>query len=137
MSTYIDSGIVMRIVEGDADRHALLRKRADEAGAKVTSVITRTECLIIAIRRSDAVAIDDYEKAFASTDLDVVDVDAAVADEAAIIRASFNLKVPDAIHVATALVHHCNRILTTDSDLVRCNSYRGLAVEVLPRVSVL
>jgi len=136
MLTYVDSGVLMRIVEGDASRHAFLRQRADEVGAKVTSVVARTECLVIAIRQSDADIVDAYEAAFASRDLDVIDVDGIIADEAAIIRATFNLKVPDAIHVATAVIQSSNLVLTTDSDLTRCDGYRGLKVEVIPRVSI-
>jgi predicted nucleic acid-binding protein len=133
---YLDSGIIMRLVEGRPERHAFLHERVRSFPLRVTSVIARTECLVIAIREQIDGLVSVYEEAFAFEELDVVEVDAAIADEAARIRASFNLKVPDAIHVATALCRGVTHLLTTDSDLVRCHQYKNLNVEVIPRVAI-
>jgi predicted nucleic acid-binding protein len=77
-----------------------------------------------------------YEQAFAFEELSVVDVDSEIAVEAARIRAAFNLKVPDAIHVATAACRGLTHVLTTDADLFRCHLYRDLTVEVIPRIAI-
>ena len=126
----------MRLVEGRPEMHRFLHDRVRSFPLRVTSVIARTECLVLALRDSmdDVVAV--YDQAFEFEELDVVAVDRPIADEAARIPASFKLKVPDAIHVATAVCRGVSHILTTDSDLSRCHLYRNLHVEVIPRVAI-
>jgi predicted nucleic acid-binding protein len=136
MGAYVDSGIVMRIVEGDASRHAELRGRWDALRGKTTSTLAIAECLVIPFRNRDQSLIDRYELAFSADDLDRVAVSDVIASAAALIRARFNLKIPDSVHVATAIATGCECVLTTDADLLRCNGYEGLTVELVPRTPI-
>lgn len=45
---------------------------------------------------------------------------AAVCERAALIRAMYNLKPLDSLHLATAIEHGCGLFLTNDTDLMRC-----------------
>jgi hypothetical protein len=56
---YIDSGIIMRLVEGRPERHVHLHERMAKFPQRVTSVIARTECLVLALREQmdDIVAV--------------------------------------------------------------------------------
>jgi predicted nucleic acid-binding protein len=54
--------------------------------------------------------------------LTMVDVDADIADEASRIRAKHNLRIPDAVHVATGLSREVDWIVTNDYSLRRVAS---------------
>ena len=63
-------------------------------------------------------------------------VTAEIADEAARIRASTNLLLPDAIHVATAVVAGADAFLTNDRQLLRAeNELQILILDDLAGVS--
>jgi predicted nucleic acid-binding protein len=51
--------------------------------------------------------------------LELYPVSAEIADHAARIRAATNLRLPDAIHIATALVTRAGAFLTNDRQLLR------------------
>jgi predicted nucleic acid-binding protein len=57
-----------------------------------------------------------------------VDVGADVIEQATELRARHNFRSPDAIHLASALLHKADVFLTGDRNLQRCP---GLTVEIL------
>ena len=65
-----------------------------------------------------------------SVDVDVLPLTALVCERAARIRAAsvFQLKVPDCLHLATAIEHGCDLFLTNGVALRRCTQ---ITVEVL------
>jgi predicted nucleic acid-binding protein len=61
-----------------------------------------------------------------------VDVDSRIAEIAARIRAATNLKLPDAIHVATAVEHRAEEFLTNDAGFKRASAFlRNLVLDEL------
>lgn len=44
-----------------------------------------------------------------------------MAEQAAIIRANYNIKTPDALQLATAIIHQADYFLTNDEQLKRVN----------------
>ena len=81
-----------------------------------------------ALRENDAQLLDAYEQVFSGADLAIVEIDAAVIDWAAEIRARFGFKTPDAIHLASAGIAGAARFLTADKQMTR---YTKLRIEVL------
>ena len=69
-----------------------------------------------------------YDTFFAGRDLQVSEIDARVIDQATEIRAKFNLKSPDAIHLAAATVAKAAVFLTGDKQLARFNA---IPVEII------
>jgi predicted nucleic acid-binding protein len=130
---YADASAIMRLVDGDEPaRHrveALLRQRG---GQVVTSVISMIECRSKPLRDGDHQRLALYDAFFGSHDLTVFPVDIGVANQATQLRARYNLKTPDAIHVATAVVHAVALVVTTDHDFARCNDLPGMTIEVVP-----
>ena len=59
----------------------------------------------------------------------LVSVDETVAGRAADLRARYNLRTPDALHIATALVAGCDAVLTNDLRLKRVVEVRVLALD--------
>ena len=72
----------------------------------------------------------DYQRFFASPTVQALPLTVAVCEKAAEIRvaSAFQLELPDALHLAAAVVHGCGLFLTNDVKLSRC---AAIAVEVL------
>jgi predicted nucleic acid-binding protein len=76
------------------------------------------------------VVIADYQALFADPEVRMLPLTAGVCLRAAQIRAAsqFSLKVPDCLHLATAIEHGCALFLTNDAHLSRCTQ---VPVEIL------
>ena len=83
----------------------------------VTSVLAFSECAVRPYREKNWPALDQVRLMFQMPNLFVYPMDEAVAEEAARIRATYNCKMPDAIIVATAIVHRADVFLTNDHRL--------------------
>ena len=95
---YADASAIMRLVDGDEPARqrveALLRQHG---GSVVTSVISMIECRSKPLRDGDAQRVSAYDAFFSSNDLALFPVNSAVAERATQLRATYNLKTPDAI----------------------------------------
>lgn len=95
----------------------------------VTSVITLLEVLVYPLRKLDTTLADRYRNILSfSPSLRTVEVSREIAETAAEMRAIYNLKTPDSIQMATAIVNRASFFLTND---VRLPSVLGLQVLVL------
>ena len=129
---YADASAVMRLVDGDEPARqrveTLLRQHG---GPLVTSAISLIECRSKPLRDGDAQRVALYDAFFASRDLTLLPVDRAVADEATRLRAKYNLKTPDAIHIGSAALHGASLLVTTDHDFARCRDLPGMVIEIV------
>jgi len=129
---YADASAIMRLVDGEEPARqrveALLRQHG---GSVVTSVISMIECRSKPLRDGDAQRVSAYDAFFSSNDLALFPVNSAVAERAIQLRATYNLKTPDAIHVATAAVHGASLVVTTDHDFARCRDLPRMTIEVV------
>lgn len=92
----------------------------------VTSGITLLEVLVMPYRKGDAYLVDRYETLLSrSRGLTMAPLGRAILRAAAQLRASYPIRVPDALQVATALAHRCNSLVTNDR---RLPTIPGLAV---------
>ncbi len=98
---------------------ALFRRLGRGEVSAVTSVLTLAELLVIPLRRGDAVLEAGYRRRIVSGPaLTVLDVGRDVLVRAASIRAGTSrIKLPDAIHVATAQLSACDVLLTNDAKI--------------------
>jgi predicted nucleic acid-binding protein len=132
---YADSGIVMRLIEGaDNVRVAIeTRLRAIPASERflVTSRLTMLECRCRPLRESRIEALKIYNAFFAERKVRLKEIDAAVVEEATTVRATTGLKVPDAIHAATAMLAGVKEFWTTDQHFSKCP---GLSVRIFRAV---
>ena len=98
----------------------------------VTSTLTLLEVLVQPYRAGDEnrrIAVTGLLASFPG--IRWVEMDLAVADRAAALRARYNLRVPDAIHVATAMLAGADLLLTNDRGLRRVAEIPVLLVENL------
>lgn len=97
-----------------------------------TSVITLTETLMKPIQVSDQSLIDTYHELLTETDyIQLISVTPDLAAKAAHLRARYNLRTPDALHVASAIESGCNAFLTNDLGLKRVTELRMLVLDEL------
>jgi predicted nucleic acid-binding protein len=96
--------------------------------AIAVSDLTRLECRVGPLKRRDAVILAVFDQLFARPDVRMVPLTATVFDRAAQVRADYNFKTPDALHLAAAVEAGCDRFLTNDS---RLNACKDIAIEIL------
>lgn len=118
---YLDSNVFVYAVErvapfAEALRPLFVSILAGETSA-VTSEITRAEVLAEPFQTRNAVLEADFEDVLAGPGLTVVPVSRAVLVQSARLRAVVRMKLPDAIHAATAHLAGCDVPLTNDTGI--------------------
>jgi predicted nucleic acid-binding protein len=84
----------------------------------VTSTVTLLEVLVQPFRRGAAHLAGQYREVLLNaTHLSCVAVTGEIAEKAASLRTDYNLRTPDAIHLATAIQSGATAFLTNDSFL--------------------
>ena len=121
---YLDSNIIIAALGGDSD-HQLALKLMEVIGSVapqptppyVTSELTLAEVLVRPMRAQSS--LSDFDNALTTSAwLEVAPVSRNVLWGAASMRSQHPaLKLPDAIHIATALAERCSHILTADTGL--------------------
>jgi predicted nucleic acid-binding protein len=125
---YLDSNIIISAFSGDAEREVVLAL-GDMLGAVMpelpqapfaTSELTLAEVLVRALRFGDSTSAMGMDNVVTSSEwLEVATVSRAVLRNAALLRASHaTLKLPDAIHIASAIELRCTHLLTADLGLL-------------------
>jgi predicted nucleic acid-binding protein len=93
------------------------------------SVITLSEVLVGPLHAGLSALANSYREIFsARRDFILHPVTIEIAERAARIRASLQLKAPDAIVVATALEHGCPYIVTNDSAFRKVEGLKVLVI---------
>ncbi len=54
--------------------------------------------------------------------LTIPSIDAAVADKAAALRTTYGLKTPDALQLATGIIHHASAFITFDREIAKATA---------------
>lgn len=133
MLVYLDSVIVIYRINGDPPFKARADRRIaalESAGNRfAVSHLTRLECRLRPIRLGDAATLARYDDFFTLPAVQVVPITQAVFDRATLIRAAFNFKLADSLHLAAAVEAGCDFFLTNDVALAR---FSDITVEILP-----
>lgn len=101
----------------------------------ITSELSLAETLVHPIRERDRRAQAEFARTLQSDEqLSIVPISRAILIEAATLRATRALEMPDAIHAATAKLARCTHFLTGDEALARAVHLPVLRVENLADV---
>ena len=119
---YLDSNVLIAIVE--RRKNATTRQiglmdaiTAGEVDA-VTSEFSLSECLVKPISDGDEALVEFYQRVLSSEgEIQVTPVARDVLIEAAKVRSIQKIKLPDAIHFATAWLSGCTTFITNDRRL--------------------
>jgi uncharacterized protein len=122
---YLDSCLLIYAYEnnplyGESVRTALSKQPPEKIAI---SPLTKMECLVKPIKTGNLVVQRYYEESFES--FSWLPMSDAVYELATLIRARFNLKTPDALHLACAQHHGCEALWTNDERLTQAG--HGLA----------
>lgn len=108
-----------------ANRLAALRAAGDRVAV---NDLVRMECRVVPVRLQDNLRLAAFDSFFRQPDVQVLSLNAAVFDRATEIRARHAYKTADAINLAAAVVHGCDRFLTHDAQL---RGFPDITVEML------
>jgi predicted nucleic acid-binding protein len=133
MLIYCDSVILMYLLDhtGPFNVRATTRLAAlIAAGDRIAiSDLVRLEYRVMPVKTRDAVKLALFDAFCARPDVRLVPINTAVFDRATQIRATFNFKLADSLHLAAAVEAGCDRFLTNDT---RLSAFMDIPVEVLP-----
>lgn len=116
---YLDSNIWIYALENSPEYSELLVSLfsavRDQSLMIFTSELTLAEVLVRSIREDDVAKQVIYTKAITATNnTEAIPISRQILVEAARIRGITKLKLPDAIHAATAISTNCTTFLTND-----------------------
>jgi predicted nucleic acid-binding protein len=98
----------------------------------VTSTLTITECLVQPYRKKNFALSAQYLVLFRNfPNLSIIPLTDDIAERAAFLRAQYNLRTPDAVQLATALVSGCHAFLTNDDRFLVAEGIRILVLDQL------
>jgi predicted nucleic acid-binding protein len=133
MVIFLDTNVVIYFIETTSTFHLRASSHLGALRAAghtfAVSDLVRLECRVRPIRMGDTVLLAEFDAFFAATDVQVLPLTAAVCDRATLLRAAHNFKTPDALQLAAAIVHGCDRFLSNDARLSACTD---IPVDVLP-----
>ena len=96
----------------------------------ITSVLAFSECAVRPYKEGNWTALDQLKLMFQMPNLTVYDMDEVVAEEAARLRATYNFKMPDAIIIATGIIHEADILLTNDHRLANVKEIPVMLLDV-------
>lgn len=135
---YLDTNIIIYAVEG-YETHAarikvVLQGMTDGEITAVTSDLTLAEVLVKPKRDTNRNLEQAYRQFLLPTEsFRNSAVSREILEAAADIRANSDLKLPDAIHFASAINQHCDSFLTNDD---RFEGMSGIKVVLLSRLAI-
>ena len=97
----------------------------------ITSELTLMETLVMPLKIANTALINDYEQLLTASEIRLIPITQTILKNAANLRATTNLKTPDAIHAASASATGCTLFLTNDASL---RTIPGLSIVVLKDV---
>lgn len=100
----------------------------------VTSVITLLEILVKPKIENNLEAVKDYKDIFLTfPNLRILDVDVKISEKASDLRARYNIRTPDAIQIATAILSRAGTFITNDEALKRVKDIKIVLLEDMLR----
>lgn len=100
--------------------------------AAVSSVITLTEVLTQPLKQANQKLEQEYRDILLnSAEFSLMAVTVQIAEAAADLRSRYNIRTPDALHLATALGAGCDAFLTNDLGLKRVTEIAILLLDEL------
>lgn len=132
----LDTAPLIYFIEGHSIYQPILTRLFDfnDRGgfSFVTSTVTLLEVLVKPLRDGQTAIAKQYRDILTSAkSIEIIDVTTAISEQAAFLRAKYNLRTPDAIQLATAIELGADYFLTNDSQLKSVSEIDALTVAEL------
>lgn len=129
MRYYLDAAPIIYLVEQMQPFASVVRGKLAAPGLTlVSSELTRLECRVKPLRNGNTILLQDFDYYFANSIAELVPLTRDVIDRATEIRAQYGFKTPDSLHLAAAVLSHCDIFLTNDHRLSR---FTSIVIETL------
>ncbi len=132
---YLDASAIIYLAEGhdlfgaSTERRVLQHISSDQQAKLLTSRLSWLECRVRPLRDGNSRLLEYYDDFFAGERLVLADVANNIIERATELRARYRFKTPDALHLATAIEHGADAVLTGDPAWRRCSE--EVKVEVI------
>ncbi len=119
---YVDTNIIIYLIEGLSEYEKPLGEIRELLETSqlhpITSELSLAECLVQPFKTNATEAVSLYRTFLEDSGcFDLLQIHKEVLVQAAYITAETKMKLPDAIHVATAITTNCNLFLTNDKNI--------------------
>jgi predicted nucleic acid-binding protein len=129
MRYYLDAAPIIYLIEQSQPFATAVRSKLAAPGiVPITSELARLECRVKPMRDGNQALLQDFDDYFANTIAEIFPLTRDVVDLATEIRAQYNFKTPDALHLAAAVISKCDVFMTNDQ---RLNRYTGIIIETI------
>lgn len=128
---FLDTAPVIYFVERNpefVDQVDPIFERLESEIRTVVGAVTVAECLVGALRLGLTNLEQVYLNILTREDVLFVESTLEIAREAARVRFQYNLQLPDALQIATAIAANCEAFLTNDAQLQRVTELRVLVM---------
>ncbi|MDX2139553.1 MAG: type II toxin-antitoxin system VapC family toxin [Chloroflexota bacterium] len=131
---HMDSSPLIYYVEENltylARMDEIVTRIEDSLITTLSSIILLPEILTHPVRQGRNDLVGAYREILLTT-IHLIDVNNSIAERAVDLRARYNLRTPDALHVATAWMAGCDAILTNDTGMKRVREINVLVLDDL------
>lgn len=129
---FLDTAPLIYFIEGHTEFQPFLKElflSVDNDKLRfISSMITVLEVLVKPLKEDRIDLVNQYTEILTnSKGIEIYDINIGVAKEAAVLRAKYNLRTPDALQLATAMVFGAEAFLTNDLRLKSVSE-----IEILP-----
>ncbi len=133
---YVEAAPLIYLIEENAvyiERMSVIIASFENAPMEgISSVITLTEVMTHPLRLGKIELVQAYRDILLhDARFRLVPVTTDIAESAADLRAHYNLRTPDALHIATALEADCDAFLSNDAGIKRVTDLRILLLDEL------
>lgn len=133
---FLDTAPVIYQVEKNAiyfDRVAAIFQAIDAGQiSAMTSPVTLAECLVHPLRQWLAPVRQAFIDAIVNgANTTFIEIGQSIGELAAQFRADYNLRLPDSLQLAAAIINGCDAFLTNDTQLKRVPGIRVLVLDEL------
>jgi predicted nucleic acid-binding protein len=132
----IDSVIIIYLIEKNPkylEQTIFLAEQITQGEiTAISSSLLLTEVLVKPLRDKDSDLVSSYQKILQnSQNFYLVNLTPTIAYQTAELRANYNIKPPDAVHIATAIESGCQAFLTNDRGIARVKEIEILILDDL------
>jgi uncharacterized protein len=129
MRYYLDAAPIIYLIEQSQPFATAIRSKLAALGVvPITSELARLEYRVKPMRDGNQALLQDFDDYFANTIAEIFPLTRDVVDLATEIRAQYNFKTSDSLHLAAAVISNRDVFLTNDQRLIR---FTGINIETI------
>lgn len=123
---YLDACAIIYLVEGAPPLQQAVQAKLVQYQATqlITARLSRLECRVLPLRTKNTGLLSIYDTFFSAARMTIGELTTDVVERATLLRADYNFKTPDALHLASGIEENADVFVTGDGQLVRCKEIR-------------